>query len=166
MSNDHTRKVLEQIDEHCKKVGRDTFLSKVQAAAQSALCDFPTEQETQRFNKLGQTYFAQTRAVLEAGLVAPKFDNTMLVAFVNDLSWVVFTSQMIAAMMRDNDTGGGSGKTCVGKCSDEYDKCMNESGCTVPPDAVLRKVRAWRLFTRSAIAVKAACRVQALSAPA
>jgi hypothetical protein len=123
--------VSSQLQTEIKRVGLQLYLRKVKSAARKALAQMPDEEEISKLDIVSKRYVEQVGALTERGLKATEWGEEELIQFAQELAWAQLTTSIASTIIaKDNDGGGGgSGKTCVTKCADEYNQCTAENGC-------------------------------------
>lgn len=123
-----TDNVEQQIQQEIQRLGERELLRRIQQAARKGLVDFLDDSEIGRLSPPGRLIVERMRYVVEEGSRATSWDTSQLARMANDLAWAHHITRLMVVYL-DNNSGSGEGKTCVTKCSDEYNKCMEENSC-------------------------------------
>jgi hypothetical protein len=126
------RDEISQIQAEVQKLGRQDFFDRIQQAAREAICRLPTDGEIKKLDPLSLRYIEQIKEVISAGLTLSDQGDEELISFAREVAWAKLSSNIASNLiiaMDNNGDGGGSGKTCVSQCADEYNKCVDENDC-------------------------------------
>jgi hypothetical protein len=99
------------------------MLGRIAATANNALRNFPNPSQFKNVNSERRNYLEQIRKLLNTGKSASKWNAAQLASFADQVD------KIKAKAVQLNNDGGGGGKTCVTRCRDEYNKCMDENDC-------------------------------------
>lgn len=120
-----------QLQAEVRKLGGREFLRKVRSAAKNAISQLPDDYEIEKLDAVSRRYVERISAVIETGLKLTDWNDAELARFAQEVSWAKLGSDIAATVMArmSSDGGGGSGPTCVTKCAQEYDQCVQENNC-------------------------------------
>lgn len=122
---------VNQLQAEVQKLGRKEFLRNVRTAAKAASSQLPDDGEVKKLDSVSKRYVERVADLIERAMKLSDWNSEELFRFANELSWGKLSSDIAATAMARLSGGGGGcgGRTCVTKCADEYNKCVEENNC-------------------------------------
>jgi hypothetical protein len=119
-----------QIQLEIQKIGRKVYLQRISSAARKTLAQMPEQNEIEKLNGESRQFVERALVIITDALKASSWSDIRLMEFAQESSWAHLAASIgVVAMGLQAGGGGGSGKTCVTQCLDEYNKCMKENDC-------------------------------------